>query len=144
VITKQDAIATHLHCYAIVPSFPYTLRDSMAELSDSGLWDPHANIPSDTHAERHPTLPHQEVWVLTKKTLTETQKATRTLRHISNQEKFFTDNRPRNTPHHAAWRACHPCEETCCECRIPPEACPAVVSFQEEVRSLFAECRATS
>lgn len=59
----------------------------MAELSDSGLWDPHANLPSDTHAERHPTLPRQEVRVLTKKTLTETQKATRALRHISDQEK---------------------------------------------------------
>jgi hypothetical protein len=49
--------------------------------------DPYANLPSDTHAERHPDLPRQEVRVLTKKKLTETQKATRALRVISNQEK---------------------------------------------------------
>jgi hypothetical protein len=61
---------------------PTPSHDPTAEPSD-----PYANLPSDTHAERHPEMPHQEVRVLTKKVLTETQKATRALRLISDQEK---------------------------------------------------------
>jgi hypothetical protein len=55
--------------------------------TESDLRDPYANLPSDTHAERHPNLPRQEVRILIKKTLTEAQKATRALRLLSDQEK---------------------------------------------------------
>lgn len=46
-----------------------------------------SNLPSDTYADRHPAHPRQEVRVLTKKNLLETQKATRALRILSDQEK---------------------------------------------------------
>ena len=59
--------------------------DSDSEASK--LRDPSVILPSDTHAERNPNLPHQEVRVLTKNTLSEAQKATRALRIISDQEK---------------------------------------------------------
>jgi hypothetical protein len=55
--------------------------------AESDLRHAYSNLPSDTHAERHPNLPCQEVRVLTKKKLTEAQKATRALRLISDQEK---------------------------------------------------------
>jgi hypothetical protein len=71
---------------SLAPS-PAPSQELTAESLDSELHDPFANLPSDTHAERHPALPRQEVRVLTKKTLTETQKSTRALRLISDQEK---------------------------------------------------------
>ena len=66
---------------------PTPSREPMEDPSPPALQDPYANLPSDTHAERNPDLPCQEVRVLTKKNLTEAQKATRALRLISDQEK---------------------------------------------------------
>jgi hypothetical protein len=54
---------------------------------DSPLQNPYENLPSNTHAERHPDLPRQDIRVLTKNTLTEAQKATRALRLIADKEK---------------------------------------------------------
>ena len=51
------------------------------------LRNPYANLSTDTHAERRPDLLHQGIRTLTKKTLTEAQKATRALRQISDKEK---------------------------------------------------------
>ena len=69
----------------MTPSHELTAEPSGSGSPDPGLLNPSA--PSDTHAERHPSLPRQEVRVLTKRTLSETQKATHALRVISNQEK---------------------------------------------------------
>jgi hypothetical protein len=55
--------------------------------ADSALQDHCTNLSTDTHAERHPDLPRQEVHVLPKRSLNETQKATRALRLINDKEK---------------------------------------------------------
>ena len=146
VITKQDGIATHLlstkvHC----SSFSYTL-----------LWFDGRTVrlrsmgPSCKPSFRHPcwTPPNfapPRSPSSHKKNFNRNPKGNaRPQTHLWPGEKFFADNRPRNTPHHAPWRARHPCEEICCEHQIPPETRPAVVSFQEEAGSQFAECLATS
>ena len=70
-------------------SEPYTPSREPTEKphSETSLQDPYANLPSDTHAERHPKLTRQGVRILTTKTLTDAQKATRALRVISDKEK---------------------------------------------------------
>jgi hypothetical protein len=71
---------------------PYTpsreaTEEPQSSETEPSLQDPYANLPSDTHAERYPNLTRQEARVLTKKTLTEAQKATRALRVIADKEK---------------------------------------------------------
>ena len=70
-------------------SEPYTPSREPTEKphSETSLQDPYANLPSDTHAERHPKLTRQGVRILTTKTLTDAQKATHALRVISDKEK---------------------------------------------------------
>ena len=73
----------YLPCLSTMsPSSPTPSCDSAADPSD-----PYTNLPSDTHAERHPAFPRQEVRVLTKTMLSETQKATHALRLASDKEK---------------------------------------------------------